>query len=117
MFNIAATGAGKTIANAKLACTVSRRPRFAIALNLRTLTLQTGDALADDLGLGPDELATVIGDRVASRLHAADPRDEQANAGAFASDGLPTEYDAHGGDMALPEWLGVLPSAGRCCAR
>ena len=108
VFNIAATGAGKTIANAKLACTVSRRPRFAIALNLRTLTLQTGDALADDLGLGPDELATVIGDRVASRLHAADPRDEQANAGAFASDGLPTEYDAHGGDMALPEWLGVL---------
>jgi len=108
VFNIAATGAGKTIANAKLACTVSRRPRFAIALNLRTLTLQTGDALADDLGLGPDELATVIGDRVASRLHAADPRDEQANAGAFASEGLPTEYDAHGGDMALPEWLGVL---------
>lgn len=108
VFNIAATGAGKTIANAKLACTVSRRPRFAIALNLRTLTLQTGDALADDLGLGPDELATVIGDRVASRLHAADPHNEQANAGAFASDGLPTEYDAHGGDMALPEWLGVL---------
>src|SRR5690606_23849030 len=55
IFNIAATGAGKTIANAKLACSVSSRPRFAIALNLRSLTLQTGDALADDLGLGEDE--------------------------------------------------------------
>lgn len=108
VFNIAATGAGKTIANAKLACTVSTRPRFAIALNLRTLTLQTGDALGEDLGLGADELATVIGDRIASRLHAAGKAEDLAQAGAFETDGLATEYDAHGGEVELPEWMRVL---------
>jgi len=108
VFNIAATGAGKTIANAKLACTVSSRPRFAIALNLRSLTLQTGDALADDLGLGADELATVIGDRVVSRLHAAGKRDDPGHAGTFETEGLATEYDARGGEMELPEWMAVL---------
>lgn len=108
IFNIAATGAGKTIANAKLACSVSSRPRFAIALNLRTLTLQTGDALADDLGLGEDELATVIGDRIASRLHAAGKGDDPGHAGTFETEGLATEYDARGGEVELPEWMKVL---------
>ena len=108
VFNIAATGAGKTIANAKLACLVSPRPRFAIALNLRTLTLQTGDALADDLGLGADELATVIGDRIVSRLHAAGKRVDPAYAGTFETGGLATEYDARGGEVELPEWMKVL---------
>ncbi|ATE59491.1 P-loop NTPase family protein [Thauera sinica] len=108
VFNIAATGAGKTIANAKLACTVSPRPRFAIALNLRTLTLQTGDALRRDLGLGADELATVIGDRIASRLHAADESSGTAHAGTFETDGPATEYDAHGGEAILPGWMDAL---------
>lgn len=108
IFNIAATGAGKTIANAKLACSVSSRPRFAVALNLRTLTLQTGDALAKDLGLGPDELATVIGDRVTAKLHASSALDDPLHAGAFETEGPPTEYDANGGEVELPEWMAVL---------
>lgn len=108
IFNIAATGAGKTIANAKLACSVSSQPRFAIALNLRTLTLQTGDALAEDLGLGSDELATVVGDRIASRLHVEGKRDDPARAGTFETEGLATEYDVRGGEVELPEWMRVL---------
>lgn len=107
IFNIAATGAGKTIANAKIACTISSRPRFAIALNLRTLTLQTGDALRVDLGLGEDELATIIGDRVAAKLHLASGFDP-ANAGSFETEGLRTEYDARGGEVEIPEWMHVL---------
>lgn len=108
IFNIAATGAGKTIANAKLACLVSPRPRFAIALNLRSLTLQTGDALAGDLGLGADELATVIGDRVFRRLYAAGKRNDPAYAGTFETEGPATEYDARGGEVELPEWMKAL---------
>ncbi len=108
IFNIAATGAGKTLANAKLACALSSRPRFAIALNLRSLTLQTGDALADDLGLGEDELATVIGDRSASQLHRAGKDADAAHAGAFATEGPATEYEAQGGAVELPEWMEVL---------
>lgn len=107
IFNVAATGAGKTIANAKLACVASPRPRFAIALNLRTLTLQTGDALRESLGLGADEMATVIGDRVAARLHAA-AREQGAYAGTFETDGPATEYDALGGAVMLPGWMKVL---------
>ena len=110
IFNVAATGAGKTIANAKLACVASPRPRFAIALNLRTLTLQTGDALRESLGLGADEMATVIGDRVAARLHAAS-REQSAYAGTFETDGPATEYDALGGVVLLPGWMKVLTDA------
>jgi CRISPR-associated endonuclease/helicase Cas3 len=110
IFNVAATGAGKTIANAKLACVASPRPRFAIALNLRTLTLQTGDALRESLGLGADEMATVIGDRVAARLHAAG-REQGAYAGTFETDGPATEYDALGGAVLLPGWMKVLTDA------
>lgn len=110
IFNIAATGAGKTIANAKLACVASPRPRFAVALNLRTLTLQTGDALRASLGLGADEMATVIGDRVAARLHVAS-RDQGAYAGTFEIDGPATEYDALGGAVLLPGWTKVLTDA------
>lgn len=108
IFNIAGTGAGKTIANAKLACSVSRRPRFAVALNLRTLTLQTGDAMADSLGLEADELAVVIGDRVVRRLHEAGKVDDTAYAGTFDFDESTTEYDAVGGEMELPDWMQVL---------
>lgn len=107
IFNIAATGAGKTIANAKIACSLSSRPRFAIALNLRSLTLQTGDALRDDMGLGEDELAIVIGDRVAEKLHAASKLD-RSSADTFETEGLATEYDARGGEVVLPEWMKVL---------
>lgn len=108
IFNIAGTGAGKTIANAKLACSVSRRPRFAVALNLRTLTLQTGDAMGESLGLGADELAVVIGDRVVRRLHAASKGNDPAYAGTFDAEDLATEYDAEGGEVELPEWMQVL---------
>ena len=110
IFNVAATGAGKTIANTKLACVASRRPRFAIALNLRTLTLQTCDALRESLGLGADEMATVIGDRIAARLHAAS-HDQGAYAGTFETEGPATEYDALGGAVLLPGWMKVLTDA------
>lgn len=100
VLNIAATGTGKTRLNAQLACTLNPRPRFAVALNLRTLTLQTGDALRA-LGIGDDELATVIGDRVTEQLHAwqntafnlADEQDEDH------------DYDAVGGEVELPDWM------------
>ena len=43
-------------------CTLptSEGAAFTVALGLRTLTLQTGDALRSRLGLGEDELAVLI---------------------------------------------------------
>lgn len=70
--NMASTGAGKTLANARIMYGLAgerRRCRFTIALGLRTLTLQTGDALRDRLRLSQDDLAVVIGSRAVVELH------------------------------------------------
>lgn len=62
--NLASTGCGKTLANARIMYALSderKGCRFTIALGLRVLTLQTGDALRSRLGLSEDELAVLIG--------------------------------------------------------
>lgn len=114
VFNVASTGAGKTRMNAKCACVLGTQGdvRFAVALNQRNLTLQTGDALSLQLGIGKDELAIVIGDHVATLLyeagkqgaedHAADGKELEAEFESyrFFEDGL---YQHE-----LPEWLSHL---------
>jgi len=62
--NMASTGCGKTIANARIAYALAdenKGARFTIALGLRVLTLQTGQSLREDLGLENDQLATLVG--------------------------------------------------------
>lgn len=106
VFNTAGTGAGKTRANAKLACSLSDAPRFCIALNLRSLTLQTGDSLRRDLKLGRDEMSVVIGDRVVEKLHNASP-DTFYRGDDDAEDGE-VEIDLAGEFFELPNWLSRL---------
>ncbi|MFC0351207.1 type I-F CRISPR-associated helicase Cas3f [Undibacterium danionis] len=70
--NMASTGCGKTMANAKLMRALSddgESLRFILALGLRTLTLQTGDEYRDRIGLGSDELAVLIGSSAVKALH------------------------------------------------
>lgn len=71
VFNMASTGSGKTRMNIRAVCEMSHgKPvRVATALNLRTLTLQTGDAYMNEIGIDRDELACVIGDRLTQALH------------------------------------------------
>lgn len=71
VLNMAGTGSGKTRANARMICALNEDNdvRFATVLNLRTLTLQTEDAYSKQLGIGNDEMACVIGDRLARDLH------------------------------------------------
>lgn len=62
--NMASTGCGKTIANGRIIYGLSEPElgaRFSIALGLRTLTLQTGQAYRERLGLGSDDLAVRVG--------------------------------------------------------
>jgi CRISPR-associated endonuclease/helicase Cas3 len=62
--NMASTGCGKTIANGRVFYALSdpdEGARFTIALGLRTLTLQTGQAYRERLGLGSDDLAIRVG--------------------------------------------------------
>ncbi len=62
--NMASTGLGKTLANGRIMYALADPiigARFSIALGLRTLTLQTGEAYRQRLSLGPDDLAVLVG--------------------------------------------------------
>ena len=62
--NLASTGCGKTLGNARIMYALAhpqRGARFTIALGLRTLTLQTGEALRSKLHLDEDSLAVLVG--------------------------------------------------------
>ena len=77
--NMASTGKGKTIANARIIYGISNEEegcRFSIALGLRTLTLQTGRSLEDRLSLDESDIATLIGSQAVQRLSQSTPEDE-----------------------------------------
>ncbi|AGA34093.1 CRISPR-associated helicase Cas3 family [Thioalkalivibrio nitratireducens DSM 14787] len=62
--NMASTGRGKTLANGRILYALAnpeQGARFSIALGLRTLTLQTGQAFRELMHLGDDELAIRVG--------------------------------------------------------
>jgi CRISPR-associated endonuclease/helicase Cas3 len=70
--NMASTGCGKTIANAKIMKALSddgESLRYLLALGLRTLTLQTGDEYRHRIGLKNDDLAVLIGSSAVKELH------------------------------------------------
>lgn len=58
--NLASTGCGKTFANARIMAALGRG-RFSVALGLRSLTLQTGAAFQNKMGLHTDDLAVMVG--------------------------------------------------------
>lgn len=62
--NMASTGCGKTLANARILYALADPHlglRASYALGLRTLTLQTGRSYRTDLHLGEDDLAILVG--------------------------------------------------------
>jgi len=70
--NMASTGKGKTLANAKIMQSLSASEeslRYILALGLRTLTLQTGDEYKDKIGLNDEELAVLIGSKAIVDLY------------------------------------------------
>lgn len=99
VFNIATTGAGKTIGNLKIASALAdKKVRLSVALNLRSLTLQTGESLRRDLDLGKDELATVIGDKIVEKLY--------NNAHTLLEDAI--DFETDGEPAILPGWMKSL---------
>lgn len=62
--NMASTGKGKTLANAKIMYALGSetgRQRFSVALGLRALTLQTGKEFKEKLKLNDEQLAILVG--------------------------------------------------------
>ncbi|MDA5607167.1 type I-F CRISPR-associated helicase Cas3f [Pasteurella multocida] len=71
--NMASTGCGKTLANAKMMYALNdskQGARFTIALGLRVLTLQTGSALKKRLHLSDQDLAVLVGGSAVKKLYA-----------------------------------------------
>jgi len=69
--NMASTGRGKTLANARIMYALNdpeRGMRCAFALGLRSLTLQTGRVFRDLLGLDEDDLAIRVGGAASHEL-------------------------------------------------
>jgi CRISPR-associated endonuclease/helicase Cas3 len=71
IINMASTGRGKTLANAKIMYALANPEigmRCAFAMGLRTLTMQTGKSFQNLLSLGEDELAIRVGDSASRQL-------------------------------------------------
>src|SRR5690625_1017951 len=71
--NMASTGCGKTLANARIMYALaepSQGARFTVALGLRTLTIQTGEAYrAHRMHLDDDQLAIRVGGAASKELY------------------------------------------------
>lgn len=84
--NMASTGCGKTLANARIMYALAdaeRGMRCAFAMGLRTLTLQTGKAFRDLLNLDDDDLAIRVGGSASRALF--EHYEQQAEATGSAS--------------------------------
>jgi len=113
--NLASTGCGKTFANARILYGLAhpqQGARFTVALGLRTLTLQTGDAYRDRLDLGAEDLAVLAGGAATKTLHEYYRVKAQAEAGqgsASARALLPEHDFVHYAgsleDSTLNRWL------------
>lgn len=132
--NMASTGCGKTLANGRILYGLAnplRGARFTVALGLRTLTLQTGDAYRERLQLGAADLAVLVGSVASRRLHAdpggqgkaAMPAPESAAAhhGSESSEPLlpvdsAVHYDGRLQNGPLKDWLGKNSAAQRLLA-
>lgn len=113
--NMASTGCGKTIANAKIMRALSddgESLRYILALGLRTLTLQTGDEYRYRIGLKNDELAVLIGSAAVKELHGQVQKEHDQEPvfeelGAESLEQL-LEEDLDCGDAPTAEFLDVL---------
>ncbi|EJD6042701.1 type I-F CRISPR-associated helicase Cas3f [Providencia huaxiensis] len=115
--NMASTGCGKTVANAKIMQALSEDKqslRFILALGLRALTLQTGDEYRTRLGIKDDNLAVLIGSKAVLDLHQEDKQktiQQELQLAEFGSESQDRLFDDEGLELNWSEekWQGSLP--------
>ena len=84
--NMASTGKGKTLANAKIMYAIGQgtgRKRFSVALGLRTLTLQTGREYRKEIKLNEEELAIAVGGTAVKQLFENQQNQQSPNENEF----------------------------------
>src|SRR5699024_7356735 len=114
--NMASTGKGKTLANAKIVYALAEKQqdcRFTVALGLRTLTLQTGREYRKQLELTDEQLAIAVGGSASKALFENEQNKQDAEAGfgtgSESSDDyldpeLFVDYDLSGTEHSLYKW-------------
>jgi len=114
--NMASTGKGKTLANAKIMYAIGSgtgRNRFCVALGLRTLTLQTGREYRKEIKLNEEELAIAVGGIAVRQLFENQQRqestDEYEKNGSESQDelfdtDLTLDYKGSHAKHSLSEW-------------
>ncbi|HET8802568.1 MAG TPA: type I-F CRISPR-associated helicase Cas3f [Marinobacter sp.] len=117
--NMASTGCGKTFANARIMYGLANERtgcRFNVALGLRTLTLQTGDAFRDKLHLDSEDMAVLVGSQAVRQLHEQRIQEADEKSSRFAQSGSESaeellsqeqhlRYEGSLDDGQLSEWL------------
>lgn len=109
--NMASTGCGKTIANAKIMYALANPAygaRISVALGLRTLTLQTRDEYGSMLQLDDSALAVLVGGKAVKELYRLNMED--AFSSSESADGLLPEnsyvfYEGSRDDSPVGDWL------------
>ncbi len=87
--NMASTGCGKTLGNARIMNALADPKlglRCAFAMGLRTLTLQTGRSFQNDLGLNDSQLAIKVGGAASRELFAYYEAQAEASGSASSQD-------------------------------
>jgi CRISPR-associated endonuclease/helicase Cas3 len=121
--NLASTGCGKTFANARIMYGLSDEKkgcRFSVALGLRVLTLQTGEALRSRLKIDNDDIAVMIGSQAFQDLFEmknnldTDSANFISNGGSeslddMADDDFHISYDGGIENEYLNKWFGSKP--------
>jgi CRISPR-associated endonuclease/helicase Cas3 len=119
--NMASTGKGKTLANAKIMYALANKEqdcRFTVALGLRTLTLQTGREYRKQLDLTTDQLAIAVGGSASKALFENEQHkktaEESFGTGSesveeFLDPELYIDYDLSGVEHSLHTWTGANP--------
>ena len=114
--NVASTGKGKTLANAKIIYAIgggTGRKRFCVALGLRTLTLQTGREYRKKIKLNEEELAIAVGGTAVKQLFESQQNqqsaDEYEKTGSESQDelldpDLTLDYKGSHAKHSLSEW-------------
>ena len=121
--NMASTGCGKTLANGRILyglADAQRGARFTVALGLRTLTLQTGDAYRTRLHLGEDEMAVMVGGAAVRELHEHHAQQAEISlaeasgtesSAELVPDYSPVYFEGALADGPLNRWLAQSPAA------
>ncbi|MGX5175307.1 type I-F CRISPR-associated helicase Cas3f [Aliikangiella sp. IMCC44653] len=116
--NMASTGKGKTLANAKIMYALASKEqdcRFTVALGLRTLTLQTGREYRKQLDLTTEQLAIAVGGAASKALFENEQHkktaEESFGTGSesvedFLDPELYVDYDLSGVEHSLHNWTG-----------